>query len=120
MNTNQSLLKLRRRDFLKIIGAVGVTAAGGYVLSEYTPWLNYDGQMENTWMAPEQKSNPSKQMRTLVHYPTLAANGHNTSRGNSHSKKMRSKSTQIIPGTYRLWTPITAKCGSAWAAHWRI
>ena len=78
MIPNQSHLKLSRRDFLKIIGAAGVTAAGGYVLSEYTPWLNYDGQMENTWMAPEQNSSPSSKMRTLVHYAALAANGHNT------------------------------------------
>jgi len=78
MNTNQSRLKISRRNFLKIIGVAGVTAVGGYVLSEYTPWLNYDGQMENTWMAPGQNSSPSTQMRTLVHYATLAANGHNT------------------------------------------
>ena len=78
MNTNQSRLKLSRRDFLKILGATGVTAAGGYVLSEYTPWLDYEKQAEDTWIAPEQNANPATQMRTLVHYATLAANGHNT------------------------------------------
>jgi hypothetical protein len=71
-------LKLSRRDFVKIIGAAGVTAAGAYVLSEYTPWLDYDRQMQNTWIAPEKNSSSSTQKQTLVHYATLAANGHNT------------------------------------------
>ena len=78
MNTNQSRLNLSRRDFLKILGVAGVTVAGGYVLSEYTPWLDYAGKAEDTWMTPEQNTSPSAQMRTLVHYATLAANGHNT------------------------------------------
>jgi hypothetical protein len=78
MNTNQPRLNLSRRDFLKILGFAGVAVAGGYVLSEYTPWLDYAGKSEDIWMTPEQNTNPTAQMRTLVHYATLAANGHNT------------------------------------------
>lgn len=74
MNTAQSRSRLSRRDFLKLLIAGGAAAAGVYVLSEYTPWLDYDGQIQRTWASSE----PSTQMGTLVHYATLAANGHNT------------------------------------------
>lgn len=70
--------KISRRDVLKMLAAGGTIAVGGYVLSEYAPWLDYAGKTEDTWMTPEQNTNPSAQMRTLVHYATLAANGHNT------------------------------------------
>ncbi len=70
--------KLSRRDFLKILAAGSATAVGGYVLSEYAPWLDYTGKAEDTWMKPKQYSSPIAQMQTLVHYATLAANGHNT------------------------------------------
>lgn len=69
---------LSRRDFLKVLSAGGAIAVGGYALSEYAPWLDYDGKIEDTWMKPEQNSSSSEQMQTLVHYATLAANGHNT------------------------------------------
>ncbi|GAB4416639.1 MAG: nitroreductase family protein [Anaerolineales bacterium] len=75
MNNN---LKLSRRDFLKLLVAGGATAVGVYMLSEYAPWLDYAGKAEDTWMTSEQNTSPSAQMRTLVHYATLAANGHNT------------------------------------------
>lgn len=70
--------KLSRRDFLKLISAGGAIAVGGYALSEYTPWLDYAGKAEDIWMKPEKNSSSSAQMQTLVHYATLAANGHNT------------------------------------------
>ncbi len=70
--------KLSRRDFLKLLSAGGAIAVGGYALSEYAPWLDYAGKAEDTWMKPAQISSPSEPMQTLVHYATLAANGHNT------------------------------------------
>jgi len=44
MNKTQSRPILGRRDFLKLLAAAGVTAAGGYSLNTYTPWLDYDGK----------------------------------------------------------------------------
>lgn len=72
MKTNQK--KLSRRDFLKMMGLAGAATASGYVISEIAPWLDYEGQVAKTWTG----ENPSLQLMTLVHYATLAANGHNT------------------------------------------
>lgn len=74
--TNQK--SLSRRDFLKISAFTGVAIAGGYVLSEYTPWLNYDLQVENAWSSLSGSTNSSSQLREIVRYATLAPNGHNT------------------------------------------
>ncbi len=70
--------KISRRDFLKLLAAGSAAAVGGVILSEYAPWLDYAGKVEDTWMKPEQNSSPSAEMQMLVHYATLAANGHNT------------------------------------------
>ena len=78
MNTARSRSRLSRRDFLKLLAAGSTAAAGVYVISEYTPWMDYDGQIQRTWATGTQGSEPSAQMRALVHYATLAANGHNT------------------------------------------
>jgi hypothetical protein len=67
-------LKLSRRGFLKLLGAGSATAVGGYMLSEFSPWLDYEEQVKKTWTS----QNPSLPLRKLVHYATLAANGHNT------------------------------------------
>lgn len=69
---------LSRRDFLKLSAAAGVVAVGGYVLSEYTPWLNYDQQIENDWRAFSMRTTEYDQMREMIRYATLAPNGHNT------------------------------------------
>jgi hypothetical protein len=69
---------LSRRTFLKLLLAAGVTAAGGYALYEYTPWLNYDQQAVQT-RRPLEKALPiSAEMREFVRYASLAASGHNT------------------------------------------
>lgn len=70
MNTPR---KLSRRDFLKLFAAGSAAAAGGYALAEFAPWLDYESQAEQVWMLKE-----NDPMRHLVHYATLAANGHNT------------------------------------------
>ncbi len=67
-----------RRDFLKLLAAAGVTAAVGYVLFEYTPWLDYDQQADYSRRPFENDSTISARMRELVRYATLAASGHNT------------------------------------------
>ena len=70
--------KLNRRDFLKLAAVAGVTAAGGYVLSEFSPWLNYDQQAEQVRRPFAGDATGSAKLRELVRYATLAANGHNT------------------------------------------
>jgi hypothetical protein len=74
--TDQS--KLSRRSFLKIAGAAGVAAVGGYALYTYTPWLNTESQAEKIWKPFEGNSSTSASILELVRYATLAANGHNT------------------------------------------
>ena len=78
MNKAPSRPILSRRDFLKLLAAAGVTTAGGYLLYTYAPWLNYDQATSNTWRPFEMGSTSSVQMRELIRYATLAANGHNT------------------------------------------
>lgn len=78
MNKTKSRPMLSRRDFLKILAAGGITVTGGYLLSEYAPWLDYNQQAGQTWKPLEMTSTAPMQMRELVHYATLAANGHNT------------------------------------------
>jgi hypothetical protein len=70
--------KLSRRDFFKLAAIGGAAATGGYVLSEYTPWLDYNGQVQQTWKPLGTESNFPAQKIELVRYATLAANGHNT------------------------------------------
>lgn len=78
MNTSPSHPRLSRRGFLKLLAAGSVTVAGGYLLWEYAPWLSYDQQVDLT-QRPLDKSLPmSNQLRQIVRYATLAANGHNT------------------------------------------
>ncbi len=78
MNNNQPRPGLNRRDFLKLLAAAGVTAAGGYALYTYTPWLNYEDQTSQNRKPFEKGSTMSVQMIDLVRYATLAPNGHNT------------------------------------------
>jgi hypothetical protein len=66
--------KTSRRDFLKLLAAGSATAVGGYLLSEFAPWLDYDEQVTKTWTS----QNASAPLMKLIHYATLAANGHNT------------------------------------------
>jgi len=77
-NTPPTHSKINRRRFLALVAATGVTAAGAYAIAEAAPWLNYD-QAANTGRQPFQMD-PAKaaQLRELMRYATLAANGHNT------------------------------------------
>ncbi|MCU0487606.1 MAG: twin-arginine translocation signal domain-containing protein [Anaerolineales bacterium] len=78
-NQNHQRQGLSRRDFLKLSAGAGVVALGGYVLSEYTPWLDYDEQAVQT-RSPFRfnRSTRQTQMEEIVRYATLAPNGHNT------------------------------------------
>src|SRR6266498_67253 len=78
MNKAPSHPILSRRDFLKLLATAGVTTAGGHLLYTYAPWLNYDQATSHIWKPFEMGSTSSVQMRELIRYATLAANGHNT------------------------------------------
>lgn len=72
MSTHQPR-RMNRRDFMKLLAAGSAAAVGGYALSESAPWLDYESQAEQIWTS---KENDPK--RSLIHFATLAANGHNT------------------------------------------
>jgi hypothetical protein len=78
VNKTTSNLKLSRRDFLKLAAAGGAVAAGGYALYEFSPWLDYESQATKTWSPTQDSFSAEAQLQGLVHYATLAANGHNT------------------------------------------
>jgi TAT (twin-arginine translocation) pathway signal sequence len=78
MNKLHSHQILSRRDFLKVLAAAGAAATGGYILFEYSPWLNYDQQADDIRRPLERDATVTVHMRELVRYATLAANGHNT------------------------------------------
>jgi hypothetical protein len=78
MSKTPSRPTLSRRDFLTLLGAAGVTAAGGYALYTYAPWLDYDEQANQIRRPFEKDVTVSAHMRELVRYATLAASGHNT------------------------------------------
>jgi hypothetical protein len=78
MTEIQSQPRLSRRTFLKLLAAAGVTTAGGYTLVEVAPWLDYEGQANQIRRPFEQETTMTGQMRELIRYGTLAANGHNT------------------------------------------
>lgn len=78
MNTPPSRPHLSRRSFLKLLAAGGATAAGGYLLYETAPWLNYDQQVASLQRTIEVGTPSPARLRELVRAATLAANGHNT------------------------------------------
>jgi len=69
---------LSRRNFLKLLAAAGVTATGAGLLNTFAPWLDYDGQVNQIHRPLEKSAAIPAQMREIVRYATLAANGHNT------------------------------------------
>ncbi len=78
MNPQPLSTKMTRRNFLKLAAAAGVTAAGGAAISYWSPWLNMDQQVSQTWSAANIAAGSSLPSADLIHYASLAANGHNT------------------------------------------
>jgi len=79
MNNKEKAHKsMSRRDFLRLSAGAGAAVIGGYLLSEYTPWLNYDQQVNYDWQPLSTSTTESIQMREIIRYATLAPNGHNT------------------------------------------
>ncbi|HEY9076149.1 MAG TPA: hypothetical protein VIO61_06375 [Anaerolineaceae bacterium] len=78
MNLSTNRLTWKRRDVLKLIGAGGALAVGGYALVEFAPWLDYESQARQTWSSVAGASESPASLRSLVQAATLAANGHNT------------------------------------------
>ena len=69
---------LTRRQFVGLLAASGVTAAGGYALYEYTPWLNYEAKADQVRSSLVVTSTTPSRMTKLVRAATLAASSHNT------------------------------------------
>lgn len=69
---------LRRRDFLKLLVAAGLTASGGYALAEIAPWLDYEAAATRLRQPVYQEATMAAPLYELVRYATLAASGHNT------------------------------------------
>ncbi|MBN1372767.1 MAG: twin-arginine translocation signal domain-containing protein [Anaerolineaceae bacterium] len=67
---------MNRRDFIKLLAAASGTAAGGYLLATYAPWLDYDEAALEARSVFEESS-MDEPMRELIRYATMAANGHN-------------------------------------------
>ena len=69
---------LTRRQFVGLLTASGVTAAGGYALHEYTPWLNYEAKADQVRSSLVVTSTTPSRMTNLIRAATLAASSHNT------------------------------------------
>ncbi len=78
MTRIQSARTISRRGALKLVSAGGLAVAGGYLLCEYAPWLNYSLQTNRSRSALKIGSVMPAQIQGLVRYATLAASGHNT------------------------------------------
>lgn len=78
MNKTQFGPLMSRRNFLKVTGAVAVTAVGGHLLATYAPWLDDEEQAALARQPFAQGKIVSQQMLEMVRYAILAANGHNT------------------------------------------
>jgi len=78
MNKTQFHPRRSRRNFLKLLAAAGVTTAGGYLLVESAPWLDYEEQANRNRKPLAKEATMSTPMRELIRYATLAASGHNT------------------------------------------
>lgn len=77
-SNSQSHPILSRRAFLKLLGAAGVVAAGGYVLSEFAPWLDVEQRVDLSRRPLEKDFPMPAKLQELVRYATLAANAHNS------------------------------------------
>ncbi len=77
MTDRPAQTRLNRRNFLRLTAAAGVVAVGGYALAEFAPWLDYAGQADAIWQPDAGTATMPANLTTLVHYATLAANGHN-------------------------------------------
>lgn len=77
-NNKPSHASLSRRDLLKLWAVMGVGATGAYLLYEYQPWQNYEGQILLSRRPLQKTSLEFTEMPELVRYASLAASGHNT------------------------------------------
>lgn len=91
--SNTQPRRISRREFLKLFAVSGAVLAGGYALTEFTPWVNYQTQADQLWTLKE-----SDPMRNMIHFATLAANGHNTQ---PWKFAIRGNAIEIHPDTSR-------------------
>ncbi|MCB0054956.1 MAG: twin-arginine translocation signal domain-containing protein [Caldilinea sp.] len=98
MTNAQSGPSMSRRTLLKLSGAAGVAAVGGYALFEGAPWLNVEPQAELVRRPLAEAPTATTALRELVRFATLAANGHNTQ---PWLFAIRDSSIEIHPDTSR-------------------
>lgn len=98
MSAKKTQSMLSRRDLLKLAALTGVTVAGGHLLTTYAPWVNYEQTADRTRQPITPSAKPSVQLREMVRYATLAANGHNAQ---PWSFALRENSIEIHPDTSR-------------------
>ena len=68
---------ISRRTVLQLLTATGVIAAGGYGLSEYAPWLDFEAQANRIRTPILEDRTMTSTFQELIRHATLAANGHN-------------------------------------------
>lgn len=78
MGKTKSQLPLSRRGFLRLLTGAGITAIGWHLFDTYAPWVNYQQQLDGSYMIEEKQDSKLAQFHALVRYATLAASGHNT------------------------------------------
>ena len=101
---------LRRRQFIGLLAASGVTAAGGYALYEYAPWLNYTAKADQV-RAPLAEGVATTDIQNLVRAATLAASSHNTQPWRFVA---RQGSIEIHPDTSRQLTVLDPQGRELW------
>jgi hypothetical protein len=69
---------LSRRSLVMLLALGSVTAATGYGVYTWAPWLDYEQQIADARIPFQRSAAVPQDMRELVRMASLAANGHNT------------------------------------------
>jgi hypothetical protein len=67
-----------RREFLKVLGAAGIAAVGGYAMWEFSPWVDRNGRAAALRDVAGLDFTGAARMESLIRCAVLAANAHNS------------------------------------------